>query len=82
MIAKWVFWIKMRFHRCTPLLIGEIDSELIQRCRCGGIRVGFGGPWMERNSFGSTYRIPPMIPEEVWRGDIFFFRNGTTRIVK
>jgi len=40
-----------RWHRCKPQTRGSFTAYgLVERCACGGVRMGGGGPWIERNS--------------------------------
>lgn len=43
--------IPRRWHRCTPQTKGFTRSgEHVLRCACGGISIGLGAWWGERNS--------------------------------
>jgi hypothetical protein len=39
-----------RWHRCRPHNTGIVSGRLVERCACGGIRLGGPPrPWLERN---------------------------------
>jgi hypothetical protein len=40
------------WHRCQPAAIGLVDGTVVQRCACGGIKLGRGGKWRQRNTRG------------------------------
>lgn len=37
-------------HACRPAVTGFMRGNLIARCACGGIRIGFSPYWGEKNS--------------------------------
>lgn len=40
-----------RWHRCRPHNTGIVSGGLVERCACGGIRLGGAPhPWLERNA--------------------------------
>ena len=52
-IGDWLAEPRPRWwHRCRPAVIGLVDGSLVMRCACGGIKMGRGGRWFERNTRG------------------------------